>query len=256
MTIYGKERRRQPREKKEFKVDIKTGKQTILAYSIDFSVGGIKVGGAGLKLVPGEQVELSIEKDGAKFTFPGRVQRDDGIQRINRIGRDGNAFFVRIVDERLAEFVKAQKWFNKDEDRVAFAENDRLLDELQYSALRTPQPTRVVEKEGRSFALFSIRGPGAVLDSLLSHVKFREHDIIERFSPSEIRGVLTNLRQVMTEDITGIFHRLLEKDYPQAICIIVLLHAADQISDTVLADLDLIAGTMRPGEIQIIDMTK
>ena len=107
MTLYGQNTRKDARVKRELRVEIKTGAETMQIYSIDLSAGGVKVGGAMLKLSPGDQVELSIEKDGGKFTFPGQVERDDGSQRINRIGRDVNAFFVRILDERFSEFVKS-----------------------------------------------------------------------------------------------------------------------------------------------------
>ena len=107
MTIYGNEQRTQGRVKREYLVDIKIGNETKKIYSIDLSEGGVKVGGAMLMLKPGEQIELSMEKDGEKFTFRGQVARNDGSQRINRIGREANAFFIRILDERFSEFVKA-----------------------------------------------------------------------------------------------------------------------------------------------------
>jgi hypothetical protein len=106
MTIYGKEKRTQGRVKREYILDIKIGNDTKKIYSIDLSEGGIKVGGAMLMLKPGEQVELTVEKDGEKYSFRGQVARNDGSQRINRIGRDANAFFIRILDERFPEFVK------------------------------------------------------------------------------------------------------------------------------------------------------
>lgn len=106
MGIYGKEKRTQGRVKREYLVDIKIGNDVKKIYSIDLSEGGVKIGGAMLMLKPGEQVELSMEKDGEKLTFRGQVDRDDGSQRINRIGRDANAYFVRILDERFPEFVK------------------------------------------------------------------------------------------------------------------------------------------------------
>ncbi len=107
MVIYGNEKRTQGRVKREYLVDIRIGNEIKRIYSIDLSDGGIKVGGAMLMLKSGEQVELSLEKDGEKFTFRGQVARNDGSQRINRIGREANAFFVRILDERFPEFVKA-----------------------------------------------------------------------------------------------------------------------------------------------------
>lgn len=87
-------------------VDIKVGNENKKIYLIDFSEGGVKVGGAMLILKPGEQVGFSVEKDGVKYTFCGQVERNDGSRRINRIGCDANVFFIRILDERFPEFVK------------------------------------------------------------------------------------------------------------------------------------------------------
>ena len=107
MTIYGKSKRNSTRFKRELRVDLKAGGQTVQVYSIDYSVVGIKVAGTTLDLTPGERVELVIEKDGGKVTFYGRVERDDGAHHINRIGREANAFFIKILDEKFPDFVKA-----------------------------------------------------------------------------------------------------------------------------------------------------
>jgi hypothetical protein len=107
MTIYGKEKRNQGRVKREYMLDIKIGNEIRKIYSIDLSAGGVKVGGAMLMLKPGEKVEISVDKGGEKFTFQGLVARNDGSQRINRIGCDANIYFIRILDERFSEFVKS-----------------------------------------------------------------------------------------------------------------------------------------------------
>jgi len=60
-----------------------------------------------LDLTPGEQVELVIEKDGGKVVFHGRVERDDGAHHVNRIGREANALFIKMLDEKFPDFVKA-----------------------------------------------------------------------------------------------------------------------------------------------------
>jgi hypothetical protein len=107
MTIYGKEKRSQGRVKREYMVEIKVGNEVKKIYSIDLSAGGVKVGGAMLVLKPGEEINISVERGGEKFTFRGQVARNDGSQRINRIGCDANVFFIRIIDEHFAEFVKS-----------------------------------------------------------------------------------------------------------------------------------------------------
>jgi hypothetical protein len=107
MTIYGKEKRRQSRVKREYIAEIKVGNEVKKIYSIDLSAGGVKVGGTMLVLKPGEEVDISVDRGGEKFTFRGQVARNDGSQRINRIGCDANVFFIRILDEHFAEFVKS-----------------------------------------------------------------------------------------------------------------------------------------------------
>lgn len=104
--LYGTNRRAQGRVRRELNVRIKSSREVKSVYSLDFSVGGVKVGGAMLKLPLGEPIELIMEKNGNTFSFPGRVARGDGLERINRIGRDANTFFIRIGDQGFAEFVQ------------------------------------------------------------------------------------------------------------------------------------------------------
>ena len=107
MTTYGEEKRKQGRVKREYMVETKVGNEVKKIYSIDLSAGGVKVGGTMLVLKPGEVIDLSVDRGGQKFTFRGQVARNDGSQRINRIGCDANVFFIRILDEHFVEFVKS-----------------------------------------------------------------------------------------------------------------------------------------------------
>ena len=106
MVLYGSNKRNQGRAKREFPIQLKCANEIKQVYTLDFSTGGVKVGGPALSLAVGEQIELIIEKSGSKFSFPGQVTRQDGLERINRIGREGNVFYIKIVDEKFAEFVK------------------------------------------------------------------------------------------------------------------------------------------------------
>jgi len=107
MVLYGSNKRSQGRAKREFTIQLKSANEVKQVYTIDFSTGGVKVGGPTLRLALGEQIELMIEQGGSKFTFLGEVTRQDGLERINRIGREGNVFFIKIADEKFVEFVKA-----------------------------------------------------------------------------------------------------------------------------------------------------
>jgi hypothetical protein len=107
MGIYGNNKRTSGRTKREFMVGLKITTETKQVYTIDLSHGGVKVGGARLQLPVGAPVELVLDKGGEKIPFSGRIARKDGLYYISRIGRDANAFFIRITDARFPEFMRA-----------------------------------------------------------------------------------------------------------------------------------------------------
>jgi hypothetical protein len=90
--------------KQEFMVGVRTETGLKVAYTIDISRGGVKVGSPLLLLPLGGQVELVIDKRGEKIPFSGRVVREDGHHYIDRISRSGNAFFISIDDARYSKF--------------------------------------------------------------------------------------------------------------------------------------------------------
>jgi hypothetical protein len=108
MGTFGREKRAKGRTNREVVVKLKIGQETKQVYMIDISNGGLKVGGVLLKLSLGAQVEVSIALGTDAAFFPGIVARQDGAHHINRIGRDGNTFFIRIEDNQFAEFVKVK----------------------------------------------------------------------------------------------------------------------------------------------------
>ena len=148
----------------------------------------------------------------------------------------------------------SDQWLRTEEDSVAFTKNARLLDELEYAPASPPVEKRVVQRSGRGFTLFSLRGPAAALDALHPRLKFREHDIIERFSATEVRGVLTHLRQVMTDDVVNIFRRLITSQFSEVVCILVRLQSPDHLGEHLLQYLDRMTEEMRPGQIRSMDI--
>jgi hypothetical protein len=151
----------------------------------------------------------------------------------------------------------SERWLRIEQDSLAFTINSRLLDELEYEP---PAPAggpskRKVQTSGRGFTLFSIRGPASALDDLYTRFTLRQHDIIERFTASEIRGVLTHLRRTTTDDIKHIFKRLLASRFPDVKCILVGLNTPDQLNESFLKYLEHTAEEMRPGELRTISIT-
>jgi hypothetical protein len=105
MSAHDNDKRTRQRLKQEFMVGVKTEKGMNVAYTIDVSRGGVKVGSPTLLLYLGGQVELVIDKRGEKFPFSGRVERDCGNYYIDRINRSVNAFFISIDDTQFSEFI-------------------------------------------------------------------------------------------------------------------------------------------------------
>ena len=105
MSSPENDKRTKNRIKLEVVVGVKTGDRLSMAYTIDVSNGGIKLGSPLLHLSLGGQVELVIDKRGEKYPFSGRVARGDGSHYFDRINRSGNAFFISIDDARYSEFI-------------------------------------------------------------------------------------------------------------------------------------------------------
>jgi hypothetical protein len=103
MSLYKDDKRIRPRIKQELVVGVRTERGINVAYTIDVSRGGVKVGSPLLPL--GGQVELLIDERGEKYPFSGRVVREDGTYYIDRISRSVNTFFIRIDDLRFSNFL-------------------------------------------------------------------------------------------------------------------------------------------------------
>ena len=109
MSTSSNDKRSGIRIKKEVVVGVRsprTSERANLAYTIDLSRGGMKIGSPVLYLSVGEQVELLVDKSGGKALFSGTVARKEGTHYIDRISRSGNAFFVRIEDVEYHKFVR------------------------------------------------------------------------------------------------------------------------------------------------------
>ncbi len=103
------------------------------------------------------------------------------------------------------------QWFRSKENQVTLIKNLRMLTELDYE--RTPEGIGEERRElagGRTLTLFLIRGDSLSLDHLQSQIPLREHDILERYSQEEVRGVLAHLRKVDPHEVEKKFQEFME----------------------------------------------
>jgi hypothetical protein len=103
------------------------------------------------------------------------------------------------------------QWFLSKENQVTFIKNLRMLTELDYQS--TPEGIGEERRDlagGRTLTLYLISGDSHSLDLLQSQIHLREHDIIERYSQEEVRGVLAHLRNVDPHEVERKFQQFME----------------------------------------------
>jgi hypothetical protein len=103
------------------------------------------------------------------------------------------------------------QWFRSKENQVTLIKNLRMLTELDYES--TPEGIGEERRDlagGRTLTLYLISGDSHSLDLLQSQIHLREHDIIERYSQEEVRGVLAHLRNVDPHEMENKFQEFLE----------------------------------------------
>jgi hypothetical protein len=103
------------------------------------------------------------------------------------------------------------EWFRSEENQVTFTKDLRILTELDYQS--TPEEVGGERRDrtgNRALTLFLINGDSVSLDHLQSQIQLREHDIIERYSQEEVRGVLAHLKKVDPLEVEKKFQQFME----------------------------------------------
>jgi hypothetical protein len=146
------------------------------------------------------------------------------------------------------------KWFRSKEYQVAFIKNLNPLMELDYE----PPPEEIGEERrdlagSRSFTLFLFSGDSPSLDKLQSEIQFREHDIIERYSPEEVRGVLAHLRKVDPIEVEKKFQQFIKsKGLVKLKCLLLPIHSSKDLKRDLLKLVKTALHEMAEGELRTL----
>ena len=128
------------------------------------------------------------------------------------------------------------QWFRSKENQVTLTKNLRMLMELDYE----PTPEGIGEERrdmagSRTFTLFLFSGDSFSLDHLQSQIQLREHDIIERYSQEEVRGVLAHLRKVDPLEVEKKFQQFMEsKGLAKLKCLLLPIHSSKDFEGDLL----------------------
>jgi len=150
----------------------------------------------------------------------------------------------------------ALQWFRSKENQVAFIKNLRILTELDYE----PTPEKIGEERrdlagSRALTLFLFIGDSTSLDLLQSQIQFREHDIMERYSPEEVRGVLTHLRKVDPIEVQKKFQQFMEsKGLIKLKCLLLPIQSSKDLERDLLKSIKAALHEMAQGEVRTISI--
>jgi len=151
---------------------------------------------------------------------------------------------------------KPLRWFRSEENQVAFIKDLRMLTELDYE----PTPEEIGKERrdltgNRSLTLFLISGDSLSLDRLQSQIRFREHDLQERSSPEEVRGVLVHLRKVDPNEVQNKFQQFMESNgLIKLKCLLLPIQSSTNLESDLLKLIKAALHEMAEGEVRTISI--
>jgi hypothetical protein len=144
------------------------------------------------------------------------------------------------------------RWFRSKENQVSLIKNLRMLMELDYEP--TPEEVGVERRNmagSRSLTLFLFSGNSLSLDQLQSQIQLREHDIIERYSQEEVRGVLAHLRTVDLIEVKKKFQQFVESQgLTELKCLLLPIHSPKDFEGDLLKSIEITLKEMAQGELK------
>lgn len=146
-------------------------------------------------------------------------------------------------------------FFQDQENQVMFLRNWRILGELDYevSGSRAEEKREVTKDKPRSLTLFVFKGDPEAVDELQSNMNFREHDVVERYLPDELRGILTHLREVQPGEVEKIFERFKTiKGYSSLKCLLIPVRSQKDYESDMIALMEKVFGEMTEGEMRTL----
>jgi hypothetical protein len=148
------------------------------------------------------------------------------------------------------------QWFGSNENQVTLIKNLRTLMELDYEP--TPENVDGDRRDltgSRTLTLFLFYGDPLSLDQLQSQIRLREHDVIERYSQEEARGVLTHLRKVDPLEMENKFRQFMEiKGLTKLKCLLLPIHSPKDLEGDLFNLIKTTLHDMNQGELKTLSI--
>ncbi len=199
--------------------------------------------------------------------------RDKEIMEMGFIVKNGySKFEYTLMQKQAQEKSKAMErervlrtdqrgvpcqWFRSKENQVSFLKNLRILKELDYESppKQVEEERREIVQNLRSLTLFVFSGDEKLIDDFQSQIRWREHDIIERYGPNELHGVLAHLRDVNPFEVEKVLQRFMEgKGFSKLKCLLLSIRSQKDFQGDILGLIKKALQEMKEGEVKTVSV--
>lgn len=167
----------------------------------------------------------------------------------------------KVIDRERASRIDQRgvpsQWFRSKENQVSFLKNLRILKELDYEfpPEQVGEERREILQNLRSLTLFVFSGEGGLMDEFQSQMRWREHDIIERYGRNELRGLLTHLREVNPLEVEKVFQRFMEsRGFSKLKCLLLSIRSQKDLEGDILGLIKKALLEMKEGEVKTVSV--
>ncbi len=150
----------------------------------------------------------------------------------------------------------AFSWFQSKGNQIILEKNLRTLCALDYktrSGLEYEQKREIIRNGMRSISLFVLSGEVTLIDALQSRLRFREYDILERYTREEFRGALTHLKEVSPSDVERVIRRFANsREFSKLKCLLLRIRSQKDLEKEIIASTDNVLQVMGMGEVRTL----
>jgi hypothetical protein len=147
-------------------------------------------------------------------------------------------------------------WFQSKGNQIILEKNLRTLCALDYktrSGLEHERKREIIRNGMRSISLFVLSGEVTLIDALQSRMRFREYDIIERYTKQEFRGALTHLKEVSPADIERVIKRFTDgSEFSKLKCLLLRIRSQKDLEKEIIASTENVLQMMGTGEVRTL----
>ncbi len=148
------------------------------------------------------------------------------------------------------------RWFQSAGNQIILLRNLENLSELDYKTrfkLGFERRREEIQDEMRSISLFALLGEIKLIDTLKSHMRFREYDITERYKENEFRGALTHLKEISPSEVQKVIRRFADSsEFLKMKCLLLPIQSQEDLKKEIVRSAENILNVMEVGEVRVL----